>query len=91
MTHRYLSISPFVPHLRPFYHALIPYFCHRTAGSDTTANSTAAVLFYIMRTPRVLARLREELEAAVSVNAMKEDGDGLVWYDRVCFISPLLF
>ncbi|KAF8487761.1 cytochrome P450 [Gautieria morchelliformis] len=36
-----------------------------TAGSDTTANSAAAVLFHLLRVPRVLACLREELEEAV--------------------------
>ncbi|KAF4622227.1 hypothetical protein D9613_008961 [Agrocybe pediades] len=33
-----------------------------TAGSDTTANSTAAILFWIYATPRVLRKLREELD-----------------------------
>ena len=55
---------------------------YRTAGSDTTANSTAAILFHILRSPRVLHRLRAEVEAAVSEHG-DEDEDGLVRYDQV--------
>ncbi|AEO63061.1 uncharacterized protein THITE_2107910 [Thermothielavioides terrestris NRRL 8126] len=35
------------------------------AGSDTTSNSSCALLFHAARTPGVLARLRAELDAAV--------------------------
>ncbi|EGP91812.1 unnamed protein product [Zymoseptoria tritici ST99CH_3D1] len=35
------------------------------AGSDTTAVSLSSVIFYVARDPRVLARLREELDQAV--------------------------
>ncbi|KAF8887870.1 cytochrome P450 [Gymnopilus junonius] len=37
-----------------------------TAGSDTTANSTAAILFWIYSTPRVLEKLRDELTETLS-------------------------
>ncbi|KAK3326057.1 putative benzoate 4-monooxygenase cytochrome P450 [Apodospora peruviana] len=35
------------------------------AGSDTTSNSSCALLFHVMRTPGVLEKLREELDKAV--------------------------
>jgi cytochrome P450 len=34
------------------------------AGSDTTATSLSGVLYYLIRTPRVLAKLRQELDEA---------------------------
>lgn len=37
-----------------------------TAGSDTTANSTAAILYWIYRSPRVLSTLRAELLSALA-------------------------
>jgi len=39
-----------------------------TAGSDTTANSTAAILFWIFSTPRVLEKLRNELTEALPIS-----------------------
>ncbi|KIJ38622.1 hypothetical protein M422DRAFT_112553, partial [Sphaerobolus stellatus SS14] len=36
-----------------------------TAGSDTTANSTAAILYWIYKTPSVLQRLRKEIDEAL--------------------------
>ncbi|KAI0484122.1 cytochrome P450 [Xylariaceae sp. FL0804] len=35
------------------------------AGSDTTSNTSCALLYHVARTPGVLARLRAELDAAV--------------------------
>lgn len=35
------------------------------AGSDTTSNSSCALLFHVVRTPGVLARLQAELDGAV--------------------------
>lgn len=43
-----------------------------TAGSDTTANSTAAILYWVYRTPQVLQTLRNELESA-----FKSDPDSI--------------
>jgi cytochrome P450 len=47
------------------------------AGSDTTAVSLSSVVFYVARDPRVLARLREELDQAVQ--------DGRATPDRIAF------
>ncbi|KIJ51917.1 hypothetical protein M422DRAFT_243486 [Sphaerobolus stellatus SS14] len=44
-------------------HAVLWYF--RTAGSDTTANSTAAIRYWIYKTPSVLQKLRSELDEAL--------------------------
>ncbi len=41
------------------------------AGSDTTSNTSCALLYHVARTPGVLRRLQEELDAAVP-----EDGAG---------------
>ncbi|KAF8577651.1 cytochrome P450 [Ramaria rubella] len=65
-----------------------------TAGSDTTANSTAAVLFHVLRSPRVLGKLRAELDAVVGgvgVGADEAVGDGdadadgrvIPWHDQI--------
>lgn len=35
------------------------------AGSDTTSNSSCALLYYVTRTPGVLAKLQAELDAAI--------------------------
>ncbi|KAK0619480.1 cytochrome P450 [Immersiella caudata] len=35
------------------------------AGSDTTSNSSCALLYHVMRTPGVLEKLRAELDAAI--------------------------
>ncbi|CAK7226459.1 hypothetical protein SBRCBS47491_006239 [Sporothrix bragantina] len=35
------------------------------AGSDTTSNSSCALLYHVIRTPGVLAKLRAEIDAAV--------------------------
>ncbi|KAI1813042.1 cytochrome P450 [Poronia punctata] len=35
------------------------------AGSDTTSNSSCALLYYVARTPGVLKKLQEELDAAI--------------------------
>lgn len=51
-----------------FSHNLITVFGIRTAGSDTTANSTAAILFWIFSTPRVLQKLRNELTEALTTS-----------------------
>lgn len=40
------------------------------AGSDTTAISLRAVLYYILKTPQVLARLNEELSAASQAGSL---------------------
>ncbi|KAF9640790.1 putative benzoate 4-monooxygenase cytochrome p450 protein [Lasiodiplodia theobromae] len=42
------------------------------AGADTTATTLAAVMYYLLRNPRALARLRAELDAA-------QVPDGGVW------------
>ena len=34
------------------------------AGSDTTSNTSCAILYYVLRTPHVLAKLQKELDAA---------------------------
>ncbi|KAI1471120.1 putative benzoate 4-monooxygenase cytochrome P450 [Daldinia caldariorum] len=38
------------------------------AGSDTTSNSSCALLYHVARTPGVLQKLQEELDAAVPSN-----------------------
>lgn len=35
------------------------------AGSDTTSNTSCALLYHVVRTPGVVAKLREELDAAI--------------------------
>ncbi|KAI0968047.1 cytochrome P450 [Xylaria arbuscula] len=41
------------------------------AGSDTTSNSSCALLYYAARTPRVVKKLQEELDAVVPDSATK--------------------
>ncbi|KAI1745270.1 cytochrome P450 [Xylaria scruposa] len=41
------------------------------AGSDTTSNSSCALLYYVARTPGVLKKLQEELDAAIPNNSTK--------------------
>lgn len=36
------------------------------AGSDTTSNTSTAILYYVVRTPGVLEKLQAELDAAIS-------------------------
>ncbi|KIH91207.1 benzoate 4-monooxygenase [Sporothrix brasiliensis 5110] len=47
------------------------------AGSDTTSNSSCALLFHVVRTPGVLAKLAAEIDAAVP------DGVDVPAYDMV--------
>ena len=35
------------------------------AGSDTTSNTSCALLYWVLRTPGVLAKLQAELDAAL--------------------------
>ncbi len=64
------------------------FFLIRTAGSDTTANSSAAILFHILRNPRVHKALLEEL----SQLEIEEGEDGLVLpsHDQVGYPIPQL-
>lgn len=48
------------------------------AGSETTAISLAAVLYHVLRAPRILARLRAELDAADLADA----GAGVFTWDE---------
>jgi len=48
-----------------------------TAGSDTTANSTAAILFHVLKNPRVYDALRKELNELVVNGELEEGEDGL--------------
>ncbi|KAI6085672.1 cytochrome P450 [Hypoxylon rubiginosum] len=41
------------------------------AGSDTTSNSSCALLYWVARTPGVLAKLQKELDAAVPSSDVK--------------------
>ncbi|TRX92247.1 hypothetical protein FHL15_006862 [Xylaria flabelliformis] len=41
------------------------------AGSDTTSNTSCALLYYVARTPGVLKKLQEELDAAIPNNSTK--------------------
>ncbi|OAA63354.1 Cytochrome P450 [Niveomyces insectorum RCEF 264] len=50
------------------------------AGSDTTSNSSCALLFHVVRTPGVLAQLQRELDRAIP-NA--EDDEDVPTYDKV--------
>jgi cytochrome P450 len=45
------------------------------AGSDTTSNTSCAILYYIVRTPGVIEKLRKELDDNI--------GDGVPSYDSV--------
>jgi benzoate 4-monooxygenase len=45
------------------------------AGSDTTSNTSCAILYWVLRTPHVLPKLQAELDAAV--------GPGVPSYDAV--------
>ncbi|KAI1496679.1 cytochrome P450 [Biscogniauxia marginata] len=48
------------------------------AGSETTAISLSAVLYYLLRHPRSLARLRAELDGAARRGAFADNETGLV-------------
>ncbi|GJJ16217.1 hypothetical protein Clacol_010513 [Clathrus columnatus] len=65
-----------------------------TAGSDTTANSTAAIVYWIIRTPRVMKKLQEEIDEAVrSIDSVLPVGDvdaeddslgsAVIWHEQV--------
>ena len=57
-------------------------FANWNAGSDTTAITLRAILYYILRTPGVLARLKAELDAAnLSVPVTWKDSQGLPYLD----------
>jgi benzoate 4-monooxygenase len=45
------------------------------AGSDTTSNTSCAILYWVLRTPRVLEKLQKELDAAIP--------EGVPSYDSV--------
>lgn len=45
------------------------------AGSDTTSNTSCAILYYVLRTPHVLPKLQRELDEAI--------GEGVPSYDSV--------
>ncbi|KAH6685047.1 cytochrome P450 [Plectosphaerella plurivora] len=52
------------------------------AGSETTAISLSAVLYYLLRTPRALAALREELDSAARRGHFADRDTGLVtWHE----------
>ena len=40
------------------------------AGSDTTSNSSCALLYHMVRTPHVIPKLREELDAAIPAGVL---------------------
>ncbi|GAP83892.1 putative benzoate 4-monooxygenase [Rosellinia necatrix] len=46
------------------------------AGSDTTSNSSCALLYHVVRTPGVLQELQRELDAAIPGSGGDGDGDG---------------
>ena len=57
-------------------------FANWNAGSDTTAITLRAVLYYILRTPGVLARLMQELNSAnLSSPVTWKEGQQLVYLD----------
>jgi cytochrome P450 len=61
-------------------------FLNLVAGSDTTGTSLAVILYYVYRDPRVLAKLRDELEAAGwhgSTPVTYRDGVRLPYLDAV--------
>lgn len=45
------------------YHALAGCTSNMVAGSDTTSISLSAILYYVLRDPAVLKRLRDEIDA----------------------------
>ncbi|KAL2256476.1 hypothetical protein VTK26DRAFT_1607 [Humicola hyalothermophila] len=52
------------------------------AGSETTAISLAAVFYYLLKTPRALARLRRELDDAARAGLFSDYETGLVtWHE----------
>lgn len=59
---KFLSKHTEDPEAFSMYHVLMGCTSNMVAGSDTTAISLSAVLYYLLRHPDVLQRLREELE-----------------------------
>lgn len=51
------------PEKTTMYHVFLVGLANINAGSDTTATSLSGILYYLLRTPRVLAKLREEIES----------------------------
>lgn len=52
------------------------------AGSETTAISLSAVFYYLLKTPRALARLRREIDAAAREGRFSDYETGLVtWHE----------
>ncbi|RQM04947.1 hypothetical protein DH86_00004282 [Scytalidium sp. 3C] len=42
------------------------------AGSDTTSNTSCAILYWVVRTPGVLEKLQKELDAAIPANTIPQ-------------------
>lgn len=52
------------------------------AGSETTAISLSAVFYFLLKTPRALARLRTEIDDAARAGAFEDSETGLVtWHE----------
>lgn len=50
------------PEKTTMYHVFLVGLANINAGSDTTATSLSGILYYLLKTPRALARLREEID-----------------------------
>lgn len=50
------------PEKTTMYHVFLVGLANINAGSDTTATSLSGILYYLLKTPRVLAKLKEEIE-----------------------------
>lgn len=59
------------------YHCFIMGLSNIIAGSDTTAVSLSAVLYYLIRTPRAMQKLRDEIQTKTA--------EGVCEVDRVSF------
>lgn len=51
------------PEKTTMYHVFLVGLANINAGSDTTATSLAGILYCLLKTPRVLAKLKEEIES----------------------------
>ncbi|CAN8096204.1 unnamed protein product [Discula destructiva] len=53
------------------------------AGSDTTSNSSCALLYWVVRTPGCLAKLQKEIDDAMPSAEKAESWDGLPTYEMI--------
>jgi cytochrome P450 len=76
------------PDKTTMYHVFLVGLANINAGSDTTATSLSGILYYLLKTPRVLAKLKEEIESftasgQLSANPTFKETQRMPYFDVV--------